>query len=129
MLTEQEQQYFDDIVTNIKLKFNIIIPILAYDHEKVEGHENALGIAYADENKKVYQITVDEFFIHECYCDHRWSQGIRGANSWPKLEPESLEGLICHEIAHMKYLRHGRWHKRETERLLKVISNEHSQSA
>lgn len=129
MLTKQEKEYFENIVSDIKQKLNITIPIFAHNHEEVEGHENALGIAYADENKNVYQVTIDEFFIHECYCDHRWNQGLRGANCWPKLEPESLEELICHEIAHIKYFRHGRWHKRETERLIKMISNKYTKPA
>ncbi|QUI25939.1 hypothetical protein HZI73_26360 (plasmid) [Vallitalea pronyensis] len=118
MLTKQEQDYFNKIVEDIKNKLCIDIPILSCNHEILKGHEEALGIAYSYDKADVYQITIDEYFIHECYYDFLWNQGYRDRGIVPKVEIKSLEDVICHEIAHITYWNHGKKHRELTDKLL-----------
>lgn len=121
MLNLQEQTYFNNILNSITKDLEINIPIIAYDHELMEDKQGkeSLGCSWSDnEGKSVYKITIDEFFIQECYNSYLWDNKQGGH---PKMINESLEEVICHEIAHMMYWRHGKKHTELTNRLLLKI--------
>ena len=89
MLTDDEKRYFD--------------------HETLSGKsKEALGCCWSRDGSVAYQITIDEFFIQECYRDMLWERGIRGEGVYPKILSESLEEVIFHEIAHTVHWRHGK---------------------
>ena len=117
MLNTNEQQYFNEVLNSITNNLDVRIPIISYDHEKLTGEsKKALGCAWSEnEGVSVYQITIDEFFIQECYNNSLWNQRKGG---YPKLVKESLEEVVCHEIAHMMHWRHGKKHTELTNRLL-----------
>lgn len=118
----QEQDYFNKIVEDIKIKLGIDILISSCDHETIKGHKEALGIAYSYDKENVYQITIDEYFIHECYFDFLWNKGCRNRGIVPKVEQKSIEDVICHEIAHMTYWEHGKKHSKLTKELLDKLN-------
>lgn len=57
------------------------------------------------------KITINSFTIHECF--NYWEK-----HSLTTFPIESLESIICHEIAHMTYWQHGKKHRELTELLL-----------
>lgn len=123
-LTKEELCYFHDTVALIRVVLGVSIPIYNRDHERdMDGkHKNALGIFYTDDPKDPAAdcfITIDNFFIHECY-----EEKFKGA--W-NLSFESLEGAICHEIAHMTQFRHCKRHKALTGELLRRVEDYQAQ--
>lgn len=119
-LTAAEQQYFDETVAKVKYSVNVCVPIEAMDHDVLTGkHKEALGICWADadENGKLvpFHITIDEYFIHECF--------IAIEKPYMKLEPETLEQVIAHEIAHLTYWRHGKKHTEHTRYICGLIES------
>lgn len=118
MLSIKEQEYFDKVVSSVISDLDVHIPILPYDHDLLEGKsKEALGCAWSYDKNIVYQITIDEYFIQECYRNSLWEQGIREGDIVPKVEPQSLEEVLFHEIAHIMYWRHGKKHTELTQRL------------
>ena len=114
-LTEEEIKFFSDTMARVKYSVNVQVPIVPLNHELLSGtKKEALGICWATDdgiNKPTpFLITIDEFFIHECFI------GIE--KPYMKLIPESLEQVIAHEIAHTRYLRHGKRHTELANRLL-----------
>lgn len=92
-----EKKYFDETVDRIESSFKVGIPIEVSDHGLLQP----------------VCITVDEFFVHECY--------IGLERLYMKLEPQSLDQVIAHEIAHLKYWRHGKNHTKFVKELLRSI--------
>jgi len=105
-LTEAELQLFNDTVNRIKIALHIECDISNYDHELIKGHTNALGICYTD-NFEQFSITIDNYYISECYKGLDFISG------------QTLEEVICHEIAHMQQWRHG---KKHTELMKEYLS-------
>lgn len=117
-LTEEEVKFFNDTVARIKYSVNVCIPIEPMDHEQLTGKsKEALGICWAeyDEAGKLvpFRITIDEFFIHECF--------VALEKPYMKLEPQTLEQVIAHEIAHIHVWRHGKKHTALTEHICCLI--------
>ncbi len=117
-LTDEEIKYFEDTVTKVKHSVNVRVPIEIMNHEHLIGKDKeALGICWAkDDGTKLvpFRITIDEFFVHECFA----------AIEKPyigKLEPQSLEEVIAHEIAHLHYWRHGKKHTEFTRYICRLI--------
>jgi hypothetical protein len=115
-----QQEYFDQtvskVLTQIGYTMNISITIL--DHETLPGkHKNALGVChnYFDN----YHITIDQFFVEECY-KYFVLNDITGL-TW-ELNGETLEQVICHELAHTQIWRHGKKHTELTNRLLSKVT-------
>lgn len=109
MLNANEQKYFDEVIEAITKDLNIRIPIISYDHDKLTGKgKEALGCAWSEnDGVSVYQITIDEFLFKIITMIYYWNPTKR----WiPKLVKESLEEVVCHEIAHMMHWRHGKKH-------------------
>ena len=114
-----KEEYFDTtvqkVLTQIDCTMDISITIL--DHDTLDGkHKRASGICYKSENE--YYITIDEFFVTECYeyfvLDKKFS-------SW-ELVGETLEHVICHELAHIQTWRHGKKHTEFMNRLLDKVT-------
>lgn len=119
-LTEAELQYFRDTVNEIQQILDVEIPIYNRNHEKdfVGKHKEALGIFYTNDKdypQKDCFITIDNFFIHECY-----EEKYHGAYN---LSFQTLEEVICHEIAHSEQLRHCKRHERITQELLGKVKS------
>jgi hypothetical protein len=114
-LTQNELNYFYNTVNHIKEKLNIDIEIVNRNHETLKGKEKeAYGICYKSlhDNNDLF-ITIDNFFIHECYEEK--------FNNKYNLSFESLEHCICHEIAHIQEWRHGKKHTELTEILYNKV--------
>ena len=117
-LTEEEVKFFNDTVARIKYSVNVRVPIEPMNHEQLTGtHKEALGICWAEDDgtgKPVpFRITIDEFFIHECY--------VYENDPFAVLRPASLEQVIAHEIAHLHVWRHGKKHTALTEHICRLI--------
>ncbi|QVK19731.1 hypothetical protein KHQ81_15910 (plasmid) [Mycoplasmatota bacterium] len=126
MLSDNEKDYFNSIVKFIKQKINVNIPIIPYDHDLLQGKsKEALGCSWSKDKIIVDKITIDEYFIQECYGDYMYRLGYK--SFVPKVEEKSIEEVICHEIAHMSYWRHGKKHRELTRELIMLV-NSNSQS-
>lgn len=117
-LTEEEVKFFNDTVARIKYSVNVNVPIEPMNHEQLTGtNKEALGICWALDDgtgkPAPYRITIDEFFIHECF--------LALEKPYMKIEPETLEQVIAHEIAHLHIWRHGKKHTELTERICRLI--------
>lgn len=116
-LTAEELKYFNDTVTKINNKLNNNIKISnsnfeLFEDKKVKNY--AVGICFKNEND--YNIYIDNYFIHECY-EAQTKEYIKML-----IENESIESVICHELAHISYFNHGKKHKELTEKYIKMIS-------
>lgn len=117
-LTEEEVKFFNDTVARIKYSVNVRVPIEPMNHEQLTGtNKEALGICWAEDDgtgkPTPFRITIDEFFIHECF--------VALEKPYMKIEPETLEQVIAHEIAHLHVWRHGKKHTELTERICRLI--------
>lgn len=117
-LTEEEIKFFNDTVAKVKYSVNVRVPIEPMNHEKLTGtNKEALGICWAEDDGTgrpvPFRITIDEFFIHECF--------LALEKPYMKVEPETLEQVIAHEIAHLHVWRHGKKHTALTERICRLI--------
>lgn len=117
-LTSAEIDFFNATVARVKYSVNVNVPIETMDHGQLTGkHKDALGICWAEPdnagNPVPFRITIDKFFVHECY--------IAQERPYLKLEPETLEQVIAHEIAHLRYWRHGKKHTEFTQYICRLI--------
>lgn len=115
-LTPAEIEFFQETVAAALNATGLRIHIWTRDHEQVAGHENALGIYYGDRSDPTYEfITIDNYFIHERYKIER--------EGYPwVLVPETLLSVICHELAHMGYRYHNKYHAALTQLLLDRVN-------
>ena len=117
-LTPEELEYFNQTVARIRLCVSVQVPIKPMDHDELDGkHKEALGVCWAEPGTdgalRPFQITIDEFFIHECY--------IALERPYLKIEPQTLEEVVAHEIAHLHQWRHGKKHTEITRRICGMI--------
>ena len=108
-LMPEELTYFYDTVNRIKNALKIECNISNYNHDLIGGHKNALGICYTDDFKQFF-ITVDNYYIHECFIGYDFLSG------------QTLDEVICHEIAHMTVWRHGKKHTELMNKYLEIIN-------
>lgn len=102
-LTVDEIKYFNEAVNTALSATGINIPVYSGNFEELKGDlPNALGIHWKSCDGSEEFITIDTFFIHECY-----KAEVEG---WYNLNNETLIGCICHELAHIKYSRHTKYH-------------------
>lgn len=112
-LTEAEQRYFWDTVSNVLSAVSINIPVYMCDHEQFPGDcENALGMHWKNAEGDEF-ITIDNFFIHECY-----EVAFNGAYD---INGEDLVSVLCHELAHIRCQRHTKYHEELTEKYIKIV--------
>jgi len=55
------------------------------------------------------------------YLDRNTKCAVRRASVGEKVSHNELKNTIAHEIAHMKYWKHGKNHKQYTEKIFKMI--------
>ena len=118
-LTDQELQFFCETIHHVKSKIGTHIQIFHRDHEKLDKkNKEALGLFWTRFPKSPGVdcfITIDNYFIHECY-----QEKFMGL---PSVCFAKLEDVLCHELAHAVYFRHGKYHNRVTAELAeKLIS-------
>jgi predicted metallopeptidase len=106
--------WFEKEISKIKNILNIEVPIYATDFRKnsralatIHGYKNGLGIA------PLY-IIFDTFTVQECY-DHEVLNQRKPAHGQKLLE------IICHEIAHIDFWQHGKYHKQQIKILINKI--------
>ena len=117
-LTAAEEAYFQKTLSRIKYSVNFWVPVEVMDHETLKGwHKNALGICWAEDDgngKPIpFKITIDEYFVQECFAALE--------APYMKVEPETLEEVIAHEIAHLHCWRHGKKHTELTQYICRLI--------
>ena len=114
----REEKYFESTVEKIKAALGVNVEIKMYDHEKLSGkHKKAVGCCHRFSDD-TYSITIDEYFVTECY-EHFILKS--KCSSWG-LVGETLEQVICHEIAHITEWRHGKRHQQLTNELLRRVA-------
>lgn len=104
VLTEAEQRYFQQTVADVLSAVGIEIPVYMCDQEGFPGScGDALGIHWRSVDGCDEFITIDNYFIHESY-----EVAFNGA--YDLNNGETLAKVICHELAHIKYQRHTKYH-------------------
>lgn len=102
-LTAEELGYFRQTVANVLAATGIDIPVHCCDHEKLPGtNSDALGVHWRSIDGADEFITIDNYFIHEAYA-------VAFLNAFD-LNGETLTTVLCHELAHIRYQRHTRYH-------------------
>lgn len=116
-LSPEELSYFRDTVSLVCSALDISVEIVNRNHEEMgKPHCEALGIFYTADPKDPARdcfISVDNYFIHECY-DAKFN------GQW-LLSGKSLEEVLCHEIAHMTLFRHCKSHNALTQKYLRNV--------
>lgn len=113
-LTSKEQKFFRDTVSNVLSATGIQITVYMCDHEKFKGYEDPLGMHWKNADGDEF-ITIDNYFIHEC-CEVAFN----GAYS---IETEDLVSVLCHELAHIRYQRHNKYHTKLTKKYINMIKH------
>lgn len=117
-LTDAEQAYFRQTVADVLRALEIEIPFYMCDHEKLPGAGDALGMHWAAIEGDDEFITIDNFFIHEAY-EVAFCGGF-------DMTGETLANVLCHELAHMKYSRHTKYHAALTARYIDIVNSKAS---
>lgn len=113
-LTEAEQRYFQQTVAQVLAATGIEIPVYMCDQEAFPGSlGNALGIHWRSVEGNDEFITIDNYFIHESY-----EVAFNGAYD---LNGETLAEVICHELAHIRYQRHTKYHEALTAQYIAMV--------
>ena len=111
-LTREELDYFHSTAARIQSILGTNVPIYNRDHDELKGRRReALGLFYSEDPKDPAAecfITIDNYFIHECF-----EVEYHGAF---RVEPQRLEDVICHELAHREKFRHGKGHTALTQK-------------
>ena len=113
-LTADELAYFRATVDAVLKATGLTIPVYTCDHEKLPGtSSDALGIHWRRTDGGDEFITLDNFYIHEAYevafCDGFDMTG------------ETLVSVLCHELAHIRYQRHTRYHAALTAQYIDIV--------
>ena len=113
-LTADELAYFRATVDAVLKATGLTIPVYTCDHEKLPGtSSDALGIHWRRTDGGDEFITLDNFYIHEAYevafCDGFDMTG------------ETIVSVLCHELAHIRYQRHTRYHAALTARYIDIV--------
>lgn len=117
VLTEAEQEFFLETVATVLRATGVSVAVVTADHEALPGDRaNALGIHWAATDGSHEFITLDCYFIHERYGVERCGQYA--------IEPQSLADVLCHELAHMRYQRHTKYHAALTAHYIGLVAGE-----
>lgn len=117
-LSMQELEFFSGVVSRVRYSVNVRCPIEPMDHDQLGGkHKEALGCCWkridSESGGISYLITIDEYFIQECFAALE--------KPYMKIEPQTLEEVIAHEIAHLSFWRHGKKHSKMTAHIISLI--------
>lgn len=114
-LTEAEQSYFWQTVAQVLAATGIEIPVYMCDQESFPGSRgDALGIHWRSVEGNDEFITIDNYFIHESY-----EVAFNGA--YDLNNGETLASVICHELAHIRYQRHTKYHAALTAQYIAMV--------
>lgn len=117
-LTTQEINWFRNVCELCKAATSINLPIEPHNHEKLHGKQKeALAFICTDNTADPLSgdtmISVDTYFIHECY-----EEVFKGICN---LSFTTLEEAISHEYAHCFQWRHCKRHDRITQMIYQRI--------
>lgn len=116
-LTAEETAYFRATVDAVLKATGLTIPVYTCDHEQLPGNRSdALGIHWRSVDGSHEFITLDNYYIHEAY------QVAHGDGF--DLTGETLVSVLCHELAHMRYQRHTKYHAALTAQLISMVETE-----
>lgn len=113
-------EFFAGVVSRVRYSVNVKCPIEPMDHDQLNRkHKEALGCCWkrvdGESGVSSYLITIDEYFIHECF--------VALERPYMKIESQSLEEVIAHEIAHLHHWRHDKKHGALTARIIRLIDS------
>ena len=117
------RKFFRNEVCRVKRILNIHgVPVKMYDHEKIEGHEDALGCAHSQDGENISLITIDSFYVECCYFQSLW-EATEHRQGMPSgcLCDGTLAETLCHEFAHLTYWRHGKKHTALTKAYISKV--------
>lgn len=120
VLTMEERDYFRQTVENVLDKLHIDIDVYMCDHEQLGGYEDALGMHWKNGEGDEF-ITIDTYTIHDFF-----EVAFHGAYD---LTGENLVSVLCHELAHIRYERHSKYHECLTERYIRLVEGENDENA
>lgn len=116
-LTTEEIAYFRTTVDAVLKATGYTIPVYTSDHEKLTGDScDALGIHWRSVDGSDEFITIDCYFLHEAY-----NVAFHGGFD---LTGETLVSVLCHELAHIRYQRHTKYHAALTAQLIQKVEKE-----
>jgi len=119
------QEYFNSTVQKVLFEIgctmDINITMIDFDTIKElpkKTKNQAIGICWQNEFGQ-YRINIDEFFVGECYKYFVLDSKI---STWELCEGETLEQVICHELAHTQVWNHTKKHTNLTNELLSKVT-------
>ena len=125
MTIQSIQEYFDStvqkVLSEIGCTMNIDITMVDFDSIKglpKKAKNQAVGLCWKNEYNG-YRINIDEFFVGECYKYFVLDSKI---STWELCEGETLEQVICHELAHTQVWNHTKKHTELMNRLLSHVT-------
>jgi len=125
MTIQSIQEYFDatiqKVLSEIGCTMNIDITMIDFDSIKglpKKTKNQAVGLCWKNEYNG-YRINIDEFFVEECYKYFVLDSKI---STWELCDGETLEHVICHELAHTQVWNHTKKHTELMNRLLSHVT-------
>ena len=117
MLTDDEIRFFEAAVRKVLAATGLKIEIETQNHEMLDGKcGSAMGIHWKSADDEF--ITIDTEFVHDMYMvEHgdKWYLSLL-------YDHETLESVICHELAHMRYRNHTKYHAELTAQSVRLCS-------
>lgn len=117
MLTDAEIEFFKAAVDKVLAATGLRIEVETQNHERLDGKcGDAMGIHWKSADDEF--ITIDTEFVHDMYT-------VAHGNNWHLsilYDHETLESVICHELAHMKYRRHTKYHANLTAKYVQMCA-------
>ena len=117
------KEYFDTtvqkVLSEIGCTMNIDITMVDFDSIKElpqKARNKAVGLCWKNEFN-LHRINIDEFFVEESYKYFVLDSKI---STWELCDGETLEHVICHELAHTQVWNHT---KKHTELMNRLLSN------
>ena len=117
ILTDDEIAFFNEAVEKVLAATGLRIEIETQNHEKLDGKfGSAMGIHWKSADDEF--ITIDTEFVHDMYTvEHgdKWYMSML-------YDHETLESVICHELAHMRYKNHTKYHAELTAQYVRMCA-------
>lgn len=118
-LTIDELSWFYKVCEYMRKSVDRHISIVPDNHESLTGeNKEALGLFYTTDKDNPYNddcyISIDTWFIHEKY--------LETFEHISCIEPQSLEEVIAHELAHTDKFRHCKYHRKLVDKILEAYS-------
>ncbi len=117
MLTEDEIDFFNAAVSKVLDATGLTIEIETQNHEMLDGKcGSAMGIHWKSADDEF--ITIDTEFVHDMYM-------VEHGDKWylsTLYDHETLESVICHELAHIRYRNHTKYHAELTAQYVRMCS-------